>query len=242
MYSLKHIGAITINKSQGETLPLGLAVEITEKYSPWEKGQIVVVLSRTNNASSTIVVGDKQYAIQKMWEIITKGTQWTKFTMNVLNMITINQIDNNQNNYSIDYNKVYPFRITDGDIIPTDRTGYIYCLISKRYHDEIYIGQTQCLSQRLINHNSGHGSYSTNSIQKRPWAVAAYICGLSHLSRIERLSMERRWKNLVEDLKIRGYNDTLSWINAGSRIVEMYNNSNQDNKINFIRLVNQVNT
>ena len=72
MYSLKHIGAITINKSQGETLPLGLAVEITEKYSPWEKGQIVVVLSRTNNASSTIVVGDKQYAIQKMWEMITK--------------------------------------------------------------------------------------------------------------------------------------------------------------------------
>ena len=37
MYSLKHIGAITINKSQGETLPLGLAVEITEKYSPWKK-------------------------------------------------------------------------------------------------------------------------------------------------------------------------------------------------------------
>ena len=46
--------------------------------------------------------------------------------MNVLNMITINQIDNNQNNYSIDYNEVYPFRITDGDIIPTNRTGYIY--------------------------------------------------------------------------------------------------------------------
>ena len=88
---------------------------------------------------------------------------------------------NNQNNYSIDYNEAYPFQITDGDIIPTDRTEYIYCLISKRYHDEIYIGQTQCLSQRLINHNSGHGSYSTNSIQKRPWAVAAYICGLSHL-------------------------------------------------------------
>ena len=65
MYSLKHIGAITINKSQGETLPLGLAVEITEKYSPWEKGQIVVVLSRTNKASSTIIVGDKHYAIQK---------------------------------------------------------------------------------------------------------------------------------------------------------------------------------
>ena len=115
-------------------------------------------------------------------------------------MITINKDDNDQNNYSIDYNEVYPFRITDGDIIPTDRTGYIYCLISKQYHDEIYIGQTQCLSQQLINHNSGHGSYSTNSIQKRPWDVAACICGLSHLSRIDRLSIESRWKDLIEDL------------------------------------------
>ena len=91
----------------------------------------------------------------------------------------------------------------------------------------------------MINHNSSHGSYSTNGIQKRPWAVAAYICGLSHLSRIDRLSLERRWKNIVEDLKIRGYNDTLSWIKAGSRIVEMYNSSNQDDKINFVCLVNQ---
>jgi hypothetical protein len=32
-YSLKHIGATTINKSQGATLPYGIAVEITKKYS-----------------------------------------------------------------------------------------------------------------------------------------------------------------------------------------------------------------
>ena len=48
------------------------------------KGQIVVVLSRTNKASLTIIVGDKRYAIQKMWEIIVKRNQWTKFTKNVL--------------------------------------------------------------------------------------------------------------------------------------------------------------
>ena len=99
-------------------------------------------MGRTNKASSTIIVGNKQYAIQKMWEIITKGNQCTKFTMNVLNMITINQNDNDQDNYFIDYKKVYPFGITDGDIIPSNRKRYtyIYCLISKQYHEEIYIG------------------------------------------------------------------------------------------------------
>lgn len=37
-YSFKHIGSKTISKSQGETLPLGIAIEINLEYSPWEKG------------------------------------------------------------------------------------------------------------------------------------------------------------------------------------------------------------
>ena len=73
----------------------------------------------------------------------------------------------------------------------------IYCLISRHNMDLIYIGQTKCLTQRLINHNSGHGSISTENLIDRPWAVAAYICGLAHMSTIERMSLERRWKLLV---------------------------------------------
>ena len=33
-YLLKHIGAITIKKSRGETISPGIAIEITEQYSP----------------------------------------------------------------------------------------------------------------------------------------------------------------------------------------------------------------
>ena len=65
-YSLKHIGATTINKSQGATLPLGIAIEITEEYCPWEKGQIVVCLSRTTTAAKTVIVGEKTFAINRM--------------------------------------------------------------------------------------------------------------------------------------------------------------------------------
>ena len=46
-FALKHIGATTINKSMGATLPYGIAAEISEEYSPWEGGQVVVVLSRS---------------------------------------------------------------------------------------------------------------------------------------------------------------------------------------------------
>lgn len=203
-YSLKHIGAITINKSQGATLPLGIAVEITRQYSPWEKGQIVVLLSRTTTSSQTIIVGDKNYAIQKMWELISVGNQWTTYSEHILKCITVNRETENgsinrtdENQSLFDYPQVYPFQICNIDI-PTDRTGYVYCLVSRRNHSKIYIGETECLSQRIQQHNSGNGSNGTRDIRDMPWGIAAFICGLNHVSKRGRMSIERNWKVLVE--------------------------------------------
>jgi len=36
-YSLKHVGAMTVNKSQGDTIPGTLAVEMPVVTCPWEK-------------------------------------------------------------------------------------------------------------------------------------------------------------------------------------------------------------
>ena len=236
-YSLKHIGAITINKSQGETLPLGIAIEITEQYSPWEKGQIVVLLSRTTTSLNTILVGEKNCAIQKMWDLITTGTQWTVYTQKVLDVITISSDNPSRNDTTLDFPEIYPFRLNDGNILPTDNTGFVYCLISVRHKEKIYIGQTQCLSQRLIQHNSGHGSNSTQDIRYRPWAIAGYICGLSHMLKIDRERLERNWKIKVQNLIARGTNDSYSWILSGQGLVESYNNGNTKNQIHYIKLV-----
>ena len=104
----------------------------------------------------------------------------------------------------------YPFCLNDGYILPTDNTGYVYCLVSRAHLDHIYIGQTKCICQRLIQHNSDTGSLSTENIRYRPWAVAAYICGLGHMTKIERMSLEQRWKNLVQNLQIHGHYDSSS--------------------------------
>ena len=53
----------------------------------------------------------------------------------------------------------------------------------------------------------------------------------------ERMSLEQRWKLQIQMLQSRGEQDTLSWINIGSRIVEMYNNGNEIDKIRYVRLV-----
>ena len=232
-YSLKHIGATTINKSQGATLPLGIAIEITEEYCPWEKGQIVVCLSRTTTAANTVIVGEKTFAINKMWELITIGNQWTRYTEHILNSITINNSQQNPNQTMINYPEVYPFRICDSNV-PTDTTGFIYCLVSMRHTDKIYIGETKCLAQRLAQHNSCNGARGTADVRYIPWGVAAYICGLSHMTTIERMSLERDWKLLVDEMIRFGQNNTFSWINAGARIVNVYNQGNREEHIRFV--------
>ena len=102
---------------------------------------------------------------------------------------------------------------------------------------KIYIRGTKCISLRLIQHNSGAGSKSTDNVRYRPWAVAAFICGLAHMNRQERMSMERRWKIHVEEMKQQGQQDSWSWINVGQQLVQMYNSGSYSEKIRFLKLV-----
>jgi hypothetical protein len=41
-YSLKHVGAMTVNKSQGDTIPGTLAVEMSVVTCPWEKNKLLL--------------------------------------------------------------------------------------------------------------------------------------------------------------------------------------------------------
>ena len=72
-----------------------------------------MALSRTNTFDMTTVVGEKDFAIQKMWELITIFDQWTQYSEHVLDIITVNKDDNNRNPHVFDYPEVYPFRLCD---------------------------------------------------------------------------------------------------------------------------------
>ena len=136
-------------------------------------------------------------------------------------MITINVFDDTIDQNIIDYPAVYPFRLNDGIQLPTDTTGYIYCLVSRRFTEEIYIGQTEYLSQQYIQHNQGTGSSTTENIGLRPWAIAAYIYSLNGMSKSDRLRLETRWKYKIQELKLQSIHDLFLWINAGSDIVQI---------------------
>ncbi len=78
--------------------------------------------------------------------------------------------------------EAYPYRVSKINV-PTDKTGFVYFIVSMCDFDKEYIGQKKCLTRRLQEHNSGCGLMSTCDPFYRLHCVAAYITGLGALER-----------------------------------------------------------
>ena len=240
-YGLKHIGSSTIHKSMGETLHK-VAIEINARHKPWEKAQVVVALSRTNFGLYSIVVGEQNEAIMIMWDLITKRNQWTQIMERVLDAVSINSNNLNENNSTLEYPEVFPYRVCDIPL-PSDNTGYVYFLISCRDTGRTYIGQTINISRRLTEHNSGYGADGTTNPIYRPYAVAGYICGLNNFSKVQREALEGRWKRYCENLQRNGNLNVYDWIKQGERLVQDHNNNllphDRDDEIRFVLTIRE---
>ena len=88
-----------------------------------------------------MIVGDADgtFAINKMWELITIGNQWTRYSVMILSVISVNGSDNALGERTFDHPQAYPFRQRDAEL-PIDTTGYVYCLYSVPKRHLIYIG------------------------------------------------------------------------------------------------------
>ena len=160
---------------------------------------------------------------------------------NILRVVTINGPDADANvsssRYELDIPRNYPLRVCDASL-PTDRTGYNYVLFSLRDKTFSYIGTCISILNRLRMHNSGHGAIGTANPSDRPFAVAAYITGLAHMTESQRMGLESQWRYYRNNLAL---DDPFEIINLGRRIVEEHNaaaeRANRPERIHFVRLV-----
>jgi predicted GIY-YIG superfamily endonuclease len=237
-YSLKHVGAGTINQQTGNTITGKAATEVSKDGKQWIKAQIVVMLSRTTRAKDTIIVGDKEYALNCMWDVITIGDQWTNYIDKLLDRLCINGSDShtNQINRTINYANDYPYRTCD-ILIPRDNSGYVYMLVSVKNVHRDYIGQCVNLSKRFYKHNStGGGSKGTADPRYQPYFLAGYICGMGHLTKAERETLERRWQR-YEGMEINQYqSDMFFRLAQGQRVVEEYNTDRREVQVFNVQL------
>ena len=112
----------------------------------------------------------------------------------------------------------------------------MHFLVSVTDCGRTYVGQSKNISRRLKEHNKGWGAMGTAEPQYRPYAVAAYICGMPHIDKRGRESLEQRWKKFIVESKSRGEIDVFTWVLLGERVVESYNAYQVDEE-KHIRLV-----
>ena len=239
-YSLRHIGAGTIDSVQGETIYSQFVFECNIKNSPWMKSQVVVLLSRVLHSIQMIIIGDKRIAIDILWRLICTPTQWTAYMERKLHMLSINATGDAPEKYNFDVGSIYPFRITDY-VLPDTDTGFVYCIGSLKNPNYSYIGKSKSLTKRITSHNSGNGAAGTSDLSNAPYYIAGYITGFESFSDNLLLSIERQWNAYASTMKER--QSLLNIISQGERIVQELNAISQSNhndrfsRVIFVRLV-----
>ena len=53
-------------------------------------------------------------------------------------------------------------------------------LFSLKYFNHLYIGKTASICRRILQHNSGVGSISTEPMNLKPFYLLAYICDFNY--------------------------------------------------------------
>ena len=193
-------------------------------YKLWDKGQVVVLLSRTRLAKDIIFVDSKTETVKCLVNLIQTKTQWSDYMERVISIVKVNPANDDevpsvhQSIFSYD---VSPFEFTHLPL-PQCSTGYVYFLVSMRNRRLTYIGQTYNLKSRLTQHNSGSGTYFTNEIQNRPWAILAYIAGFDR-NKQSMLSIEDSWKRLRNNAIHNGTRDPRELVMTACTIVENNN-------------------
>ncbi len=108
-YSMRHVGSGTINKQTGNTINGRCAIEMSKSC---RKDQIVVMLSHTHMARDTIIVGNKEFTLNRMWDLITVGTQWTQYIEKLLERMSVGGTAPSTGGNVLDVLEVYPYRIS----------------------------------------------------------------------------------------------------------------------------------
>ncbi len=230
----------------GDTLSR-VAIEISRdnnSFKLWDCAQAIVTLSRTKLGKNLIFVGDKTETIAALIELIQMKSQWTDYMEEVLRMITLRNENETQNNEEENDDnqqlqqlsqRHYPFRICDV-VLPQCNTGFVYMLSSIKRPTYSYIGETNCLRDRLKQHNSGYGSLSTEPSYLRPFAVMAFICGFNGEKNLRRF-IEQKWKEKRDSLVQNGINDIRRWAHCGNEVIDNLDETAFNTEKSELRLI-----
>ena len=81
---------------------------------------MVVLLSRNKECRFIIIVGNKQWAIERLWQVICTRTQWSEYIEHILEKITINPGNEHavMNSVVVVMAELFSYRVCDISLPP----------------------------------------------------------------------------------------------------------------------------
>ena len=202
--------------------------------------KVVVELSRNQTQKKIVFVGEKKQAAQRLWDTLCKADQWTMLTESIVENLSVTANDSiaRVSRSVVDVADTFPWRISD-QWIPTANSGVVYLLISTPQPEQMYVGTTENLAVRMKEHNRGYGAEGTACPDYLPWAVAAYMTNMAHLTRSERYSIEAQWQELNQRSLIQRRGNLEQMIENGRTILNEHNRyhaNTPDREITYVVL------
>ena len=190
-FPLKMFVAATVHKVMGDTIP-SLATQLVggKKFNFWAKEQLYVLISRVQQLSDVMFVGDKDATLNALRIVLQKENHLTPFIHQITNTMT------QPNAYVSTSQLVYPFPRKLYDV-PTSSSGFTYLLMSIKLPHLFYIGKTMNMRRRLQEHNSGHGSDFTRPMERRPWTLTAFVFGFCNKTLDTVSTFEKDWQEAM---------------------------------------------
>lgn len=185
--------------------------------------QVVVELSRNQTCDHIVIVGQREFAIKRLYDTLCRQSQWTALTESIVDNLSLSVNGNRGDSaHFLDMASENPLRVKDLNV-PNSNSGFVYLLISTMDTSRVYVGQTANLAVRLNQHNSGSGAEGTAFIRYLPWCVGAYLSGMGHLTRSDRMALEYRWKKRNQTSVRNGYGTIEQFIDNGHVVMDEYN-------------------
>jgi predicted GIY-YIG superfamily endonuclease len=171
---LRHHVATTVHSAIGHTMT-SIATELTAVAGVWERAMVVVLISRVCFAKDLIFVGSKDENVEALLNGLRIRCQYDDYMNHIVNVLSGTAVPGGLGPIELTNHPCRPRDIT----LPSDRSGFVYLLVSVKDGATLYVGMTQNLPLRLNQHNSGYGSRGTMSTSLRPWALYAYVTGFA---------------------------------------------------------------
>lgn len=213
-YGIRNYVTGTIHSAMGDTYTrMAVAISnLLKLFTLWDRGQLIVILSRTRLMENTIFVGPKTETIKALKNLLVQRTQWCDYISEIMSIVTLDQNNGGRQTQTLHHND-FPFRISDISL-PQDQTGAVYFLMSLRDRTYVHIDSTYCLRSMLWKHNAGYSSVDNDlPTNKRPYVLIAYICGFQKDKELM-TRVKERWRDQ------RNFMNVSQWAKDGQNIIQ----------------------